>query len=128
MHHVGPRLAKLAFVAVISCAITACGNTDAAKIKLAQEVTKKTLRDPDSAQFDCEWKTDFSNSQKERYITSDRLLVCQVRAKNAFGGYGNAVAYDFQFEEEGSKAKIRAAYWYDVNRGPLGDWRRIWIK
>jgi len=84
-------------------------NTVAAKIELALEVAKKTFRDPDSAQFDCKWETEFNSSQKERYSAGGRILECRVRSKNGFGGYGNSVGYDFKFNEGGSKATIDAA-------------------
>lgn len=128
MHHVGHRLAKLAFLAVISCALTACGNTDDKKIARAQEVIKDRLRDPDSAQFDCQWRTEHSPSEAERYPAGARLLKCYVRSKNGFGGYGEQVGYDFMFDEEASKVTILSSFWFDTRDNAWGDWRPLYAR
>lgn len=119
------RTITLSLLAIIS--LTACTSREERQLQAAQALVKTQLRDPDSAQFDCSWRSDHTPSQAERYASKQPILECDVRAKNGFGGYGRPLSFDFQFYAEARKAdQVRRAWHMDRSVGIYGgEWVRI---
>ncbi|UOV09240.1 hypothetical protein MUU77_02735 [Pseudoxanthomonas sp. F37] len=119
------RSITLPLVAIV--ALTACTSQEERQIQAAHALVKTQLRDPDSAQFDCSWRSDHTPSQAERYASKEPILECRVRAKNGFGGYGRPQSYDFQFYAEASKRdQVRRAWRMDEGVGIFDfSWVRI---
>ena len=121
------RTNTLSIFAII-IVLTACTSRDEQQLHAAQALVKEQLRDPDSAQFDCKWQHgELSGSQKERYALGQRILECDVRSKNGFGGYGNTLFFDFVFYTADSReTEVQSAYYFDSEVGFAG--RRVKIK
>ena len=115
-------------LAVLTATILAgCISQEESQIKTAHDIVRSTLRDPDSAHFDCEWREgEPSGSQKERYAASGPILECSVRAKNGFGGYGNSMLFDFLFYSDSAGSdKVLSAHYFSDDAGFAGRWVKI---
>lgn len=85
------RLVTSTAVIALCAVLMGCGETDADRIKWAQDAVNKQLKDPASAQHGQAFVVTSTESSDK--FTDMRFVCGDVNAKNSFGGYTGATRY-----------------------------------